>query len=100
MGVAEAGQALEQIRSQTYRPGELDIDLRNAQWLEAMRPEPVLIVRAQAEAARTRMLAALGEQREFVSYVREWVSKAGPDHYDEHLPRLRDWVGELRASRM
>jgi hypothetical protein len=25
------------------------------------------------------------------------VEKAGPDHYEEHLPRLREWVAELRA---
>jgi len=97
--LAEAGQALEQIRSQTYRPGELDIDRRNAEWLESMRPEPVPIVRAQAEAARARMLTALGEQREYVVHVKEWVAKSGPDHYEEHLPRLHEWVGELRAAR-
>lgn len=97
--LAEAGQALEQIRSQTYRPGELDIDRRNAEWLESLRPEPVPIVRAQAEAARTRMLTALGEQREYVVHVREWVAKSGPDHYEEHLPRLREWVPELIAAR-
>ena len=24
-----------------------------------------------------------------------WLRKAGPDHYAEHLPRLREWVKEL-----
>jgi hypothetical protein len=24
-----------------------------------------------------------------------WVRKAGPEHYAEHLPRLREWVKEL-----
>jgi hypothetical protein len=28
-----------------------------------------------------------------------WVRKAGCDHYDEHLPRLREWVAELIARR-
>jgi hypothetical protein len=25
------------------------------------------------------------------------VRKAGPEHYAEHLPRLREWVKELRG---
>ena len=28
-----------------------------------------------------------------------WVRKAGAEHQGEHLPRLREWVTELRAGR-
>jgi hypothetical protein len=24
-----------------------------------------------------------------------WIDKAGPEHYAEHLPRLREWVQQL-----
>jgi hypothetical protein len=24
-----------------------------------------------------------------------WINKSGPAHYAEHLPRLKEWVGEL-----
>jgi hypothetical protein len=27
-----------------------------------------------------------------------WIAKAGPEHYAEHLPRLREWVAELRSG--
>jgi hypothetical protein len=27
-----------------------------------------------------------------------WVRKAGAEHEEEHLPRLRAWVAELAAS--
>ena len=26
-----------------------------------------------------------------------WIRKAGAEHYAEHLPRLREWVAELRS---
>jgi hypothetical protein len=26
-----------------------------------------------------------------------WIRKAGSEHYEEHIGRLREWVGELRA---
>ena len=27
-----------------------------------------------------------------------WIRKSGPEHYEEHLPRLREWVKEVGAS--
>jgi hypothetical protein len=24
-----------------------------------------------------------------------WIRKSGPEHYAEHVPRLREWVGEI-----
>jgi hypothetical protein len=29
-----------------------------------------------------------------------WIRKSGGDHYDEHLERLREWVGELIERRV
>ena len=28
-----------------------------------------------------------------------WVAKAGPEHYGEHVDRLREWVAALKARR-
>jgi len=27
-----------------------------------------------------------------------WIAKSGPEHYGEHLPRLREWVKELAGE--
>lgn len=56
------------------------------------------IVRAQAAAARTRMLLEWGELPEVTPEAAFWIRKAGAEHYGEHLPRLREWVAELRSS--
>ena len=56
--LAEAGIVLERIRFGTYRPEEIDIDSMNRQFYEAMKDVPFETVRAQAVAARNRMLLA------------------------------------------
>jgi Mycothiol maleylpyruvate isomerase N-terminal domain len=93
--LAEAGIALERIDAGTYRPGELDIDAKNDEFLEALRPLTLRETHAQAEAARARMLRTLRSLPEVTDDASWWIHKAGPDHYDDHLPRLRDWVGSL-----
>ncbi|MGH2794925.1 MAG: hypothetical protein ACRDKG_11545 [Actinomycetota bacterium] len=95
--LAEAGMVLEQIYAGSYRPDEIDIDAMNAKFLEAMRDVPFDGIRAQAMAARTRMLRALSALPEVTEEALQWVRKSGSDHYREHLARLREWVEELRA---
>ena len=97
--LAEAGVALERIRAGTYRPDEIDVDQLNVQFLAAMSDVPFEIVRIQAWSARTML------RREYFSLPPEptgsagwWVRKAGPDHYGEHLPRLREWVAEITRA--
>lgn len=97
--LAEAGVILERILVGTYRPEEIDVDALNRQFLEALKDIPADIVLAQAWAARTRMLQAWGELPALSPEAAFWVRKAGPEHYAEHLPRLREWVSELRAKR-
>jgi hypothetical protein len=92
--LAEAGVVLERIRFGTYRPEELDIDALNRQFYEAMKDVPFGTVRAQATAARTRMLSAWGSVGDLHDAA-TWIRKSGPEHYAQHLPRLRDWVVEL-----
>lgn len=97
--LAEAGVALERMHGATYRPGELDVDAKNEEFLEALRPLSMRETRAQAEAARTRMLGSLRTLPEINDYATEWVAKAGPEHYEEHLPRLREWAATLSDAR-
>lgn len=96
--LAEAGVVLEQIRVGTYQPEQIDIDSMNETFLETMKDMPFWIVRAQASAARSRMLQAWGELREVTREATFWIRKPGAEHYGEHLPRLREWVAELRPG--
>ena len=96
--LAEAGVVLERILVGTYRPEEIDVDAMNGQFLEAMRDLPLRTVLAQAWAARTRMLQAWRALPTLTRDAGFWISKSGAEHYAEHLPRLREWVAELRSS--
>lgn len=96
--LAEAGIALERIRAGTYRAGELDIDAKNDEFLEALRPLTLRESHAQAEAARAQMLRTLGSLPDVSEDAAWWIEKAGPSHYASHLPRLREWVEELRSG--
>jgi hypothetical protein len=93
--LAEAGVVLERIRFGTYRAEEIDVDAMNKVFFEAMRDVPFPVVRAQAIAARTRMLRAWLSLEEDSPEADRWIRKSGPEHDAEHLPRLREWVREL-----
>jgi hypothetical protein len=95
--LAEAGVFLVRIRVGTYKLEELDIDAMNRTFLEIMKDVPLQTVRAQASAARARMLLAWGELPELTREAAFWIRKAGADHYAEHLPRLREWITQLRS---
>jgi hypothetical protein len=96
--LAEAGVVLEQIRFGTYRPEEIDIDAMNERFHDAMHDVAFRDVRAMAIAARNRMLRAWRSLPGDSPEADRWISKAGRDHYAEHLPRLREWVNELDRS--
>jgi Mycothiol maleylpyruvate isomerase N-terminal domain len=93
--LAEAGQVLEQVRVGTFTGRDMDIEGRNAVFLEANRPQPLRVVHAEAYAARTRLLQEVGQLVGVTAVADLWLRKAGPEHYAEHLPRLREWVKEL-----
>jgi len=93
--LAQAGVALEQLASGTYRAAEIDVDALNGRYLEALQALPFDVVRAQADAARARMLIASAGVGSADRDAAFWIRKAGPDHYAEHLPRLREWVKEV-----
>jgi hypothetical protein len=96
--LAEAGVVLERIRFGTYRPEEIDVDAMNGTFFRAMHDVSFADVRAQGIAARNRMLRAWRSLPEPSPEADRWIGKAGPEHYTEHLPRLRDWVRDLEGS--
>jgi hypothetical protein len=95
--LAEAGVILERIGVGTFRPDEIDVDALNEAFFEALRDVPYPLIRAQAASARARLLQAWQALPEITTDARFWIRKAGAEHYEEHLPRLREWVGELRG---
>jgi hypothetical protein len=96
--MAQAAAIIAQVRANTHRPDELDIDAMNARFYEAMHDMAWETVETQALAARAQMLGALRQLVEPDEISESWVRKSGPDHYAEHLPRLEEWVTELHAS--
>jgi hypothetical protein len=95
---AEAARFIQQIRGGTYVDEPLDVDAMNERFLDAYRDQPVSIVRAEAWASRTRMITEMNLLQEVNPHAEEWFLESGTKHYDEHLPRLREWVEELRSA--
>ena len=93
--LAEAGVVLERIRFGTFRPEEIDIDAMNATFYDSMHDVAFPVVRAQGVTARNRMLRAWRSLPDGSSEADRWIRKSGPEHYAEHLPRLREWVKEI-----
>jgi hypothetical protein len=96
--MAEAEVQLLRIEAGTYVEEPLDIDGLNAQFLEAMQDQDWSTVWAQAVSARAQMLTVWGRLRERTEPADRWVRKSGAEHHGEHLPRLREWVAELRTD--
>jgi hypothetical protein len=96
--MAEAEVQLLQIESGTYVDEPFDIDALNAQFLDALRDQDWSTVWAQAISARVQMLTVWGRLRERTEAADRWVRKSGAEHDGEHLPRLREWVGEMQAG--
>src|SRR2546426_1042289 len=96
--LAEAGQALERIRSGTFTDSDVDVDSRNDAFVDANRDQPLSFVLFELKATRRRLLHHLHGLTEIPPDAEASLRKAGPQHYAEHLPRLREWVTELRSE--
>ena len=103
---AEAARRLEQLRLGTYdldREGERaldrDVDRLNREFHDACRDLSLDDVRAESAASRFRMLQEWDDLAEVTRRAEAWFRTCGPEHYDEHLPRLREWVAELTGAR-
>lgn len=98
--LAEAGVQFERIYAGSYDGHDVDIDALNAAFLEAMRGQPWVVAWTQANAGRTRMRQAWTELREPSEEAAWWIRKSAVEHYEEHLGRLEEWIGELRGRRV
>ena len=96
--LAEAGRVLDQIRLGSFTPDDFEVDSRNDAYVDANRAQPLSVVLFEVRATRRRMLHHLHALTEIPAAAEPSVRKAGPQHYAEHLPRLREWVGELRSE--
>lgn len=97
--LAEAGVQLERMSAGSYAGHDVDIDGLNASFLSAMQGQPWQVAWPQASAARSQMLRAWAGLPGPDAESAWWIHKAGPEHYAEHLDRLREWVAELTARR-
>ena len=98
--LAYAEVQLERMRAGTYTGhGDVNVDALNAEMLSAMRDQPWDVAWTQANSARTMMLQdwyALSDNNAESVW---WINKSGGEHYEEHLPRLRQWTTELISRR-
>ncbi len=95
--LAEATQVFEQIQYGTYRTERRDVDALNRRFYEANKDLPAPLVRAECAASRNRMLVEWSALPNVTAEASEWFAESGPEHYAEHLPRLREWVRSLRS---
>ena len=96
--MAQGAQMLRRIAAGTYRDNDIDIDAENARFLDAMRDIPLQTVHLQATAARGELLRAWAELPEITPAATYWVRKSGPEHLEEHVPRLESWLEELASA--
>ncbi len=94
---AEAGHILQQIRNGTHRPGPLDVERMNRRFYEANKDLPLDVVWAELWSSRNRMLFEINHLPALTKEAEEWFRDSGAAHYGEHLPRLKEWVEELRS---
>ncbi len=94
---AEAARVLEQLRSGTYAHRRFDVDEMNRRFYRSNRDLPLSVVKAECTASRSRMLSTWNRLEEITPEAEEWFRESGPEHYAEHLPRLTEWVAELRG---
>jgi hypothetical protein len=93
--MAQGAQMLRRIAAGTYRDNEIDVDAENERFLAAMRDVPLDTVHLQVAAAHGELLSAWAQLPQVTPAAAYWVRKAGPEHVEEHLPRLEAWVEEL-----
>ena len=97
--LAEAQVQFAQITAGTYAGHDVDVDALNATLLEAMEGQPWEVACVQASAGRTVMLDEWYRLSDPTDEAAWWIRKSASQHFEEHLPRLREWVAELQARR-
>jgi hypothetical protein len=97
--MAEAARVLTQVHYGTFLKRDLDVDAMNEKFYEANRDLPLSVVRAEAFASRNRMLSEMNAVQDLIPEAQDWFEESGARHYEEHLPRLRDWVRDLQERK-
>lgn len=97
--LAEGDVQFQRMLVGTYEGQAVDVDALNAALLAAIGDQPWNVIWTQANAARTTMREAWLSLHEGSADTAWWIGKCGALHYEEHLPRLREWVTELRSQR-
>jgi hypothetical protein len=98
--MAEAATMLERIRLGTYTGSDGDTDALNREWYEAWRDADLRTVTAHLHASRARMLEEWGllPPNRLDTEAEEWFLDSSAGHNEDHLPRLREWIEELRVG--
>lgn len=96
---AEARTQLLDIATNRYVPHEFEVDARNAATLAQSGHVSWAAVWGEASMARSWMLEAWYAFRQPDETATAWIRKAGAEHYAEHVPRLRAWVGDVIRMR-
>ncbi len=94
---AEACRQLERIRMGTYEAQDWDTDRLNAEFLETSRGADLDAARAESISARNRLLQEWDAMAEITPDAEEWFGESSTEHYDEHMPALREWVEKVSA---
>jgi hypothetical protein len=94
---AEAAVMLERMRMGTYAREPIDEDDLNRQWFETWRDKDLPMVKTELMAARARMLEEWDRLPDADEDARRWFYESTAEHYEDHIPRLREWVAELRG---
>jgi hypothetical protein len=97
---AKAGVMLERIRVGTYEGGDQssNVDELNARFLEEGRRLDLATVTAELYSARNHALVEFAALPEVIPDAEEWFRESGPEHYDEHLDDLREWVDKFTST--
>ena len=95
---AEAATMLEQMRMGTYTKERIDVDGLNETWFETWREQDLHAVKGELMSARSKMLDEWDRLPEVDDEARRWFYESTAEHYEEHLPSLRDWVGKIRGA--
>jgi hypothetical protein len=83
---------LGRIAAGTHRGSKVDVDAKNAEWLEVGRGLDDDVVRIRFAKGRVAMRQAFTRLPEVDAQAWEWFEESGPRHYEEHLPDLRAFL--------
>jgi hypothetical protein len=102
---SEASRYFQQMRMGTYGLADediaaidRDIDAINRRFYEASKDLSLHDVKAEWYSSRNQMLLDWGLLTQVDRASAYWFEECGPKHYEEHMPRLREWVAELTGS--